>query len=49
MVFISGTRIFESQVYEFLFFAGLMVLAMILFTFLAIRYKYVKGDDSVEK
>lgn len=47
MVFISGTRIFESQVYEFLFFAGVMLIDMIIFIILAIKYKYVKRDNSV--
>lgn len=49
MVFISGMRIFESQVYEFLFFAGIMLVGMLLFIGLAINYKYVKRDETPEK
>lgn len=49
MVFISGTRIFESQVYEFLFFAGIMLIDMLIFIALAIKYKYVKRDDNESK
>jgi proton-dependent oligopeptide transporter, POT family len=45
MVFISGSRIFKSQVYEFLFFAGLMVIDTILFIALALRYKYVEKEQ----
>jgi dipeptide/tripeptide permease len=43
MVFISGSKLFESQVYEFLFFAGLMLVDMMIFIVLAIKYKYVKN------
>lgn len=48
MVFISGTRVFESQVYEFLFFAGVMLLGMLIFIALAVNYKYVKREEIVE-
>lgn len=48
MVFISGSRLFESQVYEFLFFAGVMLIDMAIFIVLAIRYKYVKRVDNDE-
>lgn len=41
MIFVSGTRIFENQVYEFLFFAGIMFVDMLIFICLAIRYNYV--------
>lgn len=41
VIFISGVALFESQVYEFLFFAGLLFVDVILFAFLATRYKYV--------
>ena len=47
MIFVSGTRIFESQAYEFLFFAGIMLLDVIVFILLAIKYKYVDRDSSV--
>lgn len=46
MVFISGTRLFESQVVEFLFFAGIMLLDLVIFIILAVNYKYVKRDDN---
>lgn len=48
MVFISGTRVFESQVYEFLFFAGVMLLGMLIFIALAANYKYVKREGTAE-
>lgn len=49
MVFISGTRIFESQVHEFLFFAGLMFIDTLIFIALAVRYKYVKREETETK
>lgn len=49
MVFISGTRIFESQVYEFLFFAGIMLVGMLIFIILAVNYKYLKRDEMTNK
>lgn len=49
MVFISGTRIFQSQVYEFLFFAGIMLVGMLVFIALAVNYKYVKREEIPEK
>lgn len=49
MVFISGGRIFQSQVYEFLFFAGIMLVDTMIFIILAVKYKYVKSSESVEK
>ncbi|CRL01737.1 CLUMA_CG014953, isoform A [Clunio marinus] len=42
MIIISGTRIFESQTVEFLFFSGIMLLDMIFFILLAVKYKYVE-------
>lgn len=48
MVFISGSRLFSSQVHEFLFFSGVMIIDMIIFIILAVKYKYVKRDDSGE-
>lgn len=45
MVFISGSRLFESQVYEFLFFAGVMLIDMAIFIVLAVRYKYVDNKE----
>lgn len=49
MIFISGSRLFASQVNEFLFFAGVMLVAMAIFIVLAVRYKYVttkRSDDN---
>lgn len=48
MVFISGSRLFESQVYEFLFFAIVMLVDMMIFITLAINYKYVKRDSETK-
>lgn len=46
MIFISGSRLFASQVNEFLFFAGVMLVAMAIFIVLAVRYKYVTAKSS---
>ncbi|KAG5683397.1 hypothetical protein PVAND_012682 [Polypedilum vanderplanki] len=51
---ISGTRIFESQVYEYLFFAFLMSLDVALLAYLANNYQYtdhemIKSLDEEEK
>lgn len=40
----SGAKFFESQVYEFFLFAGLMFLDMIVFCWLAVRYKEIPLD-----
>jgi len=40
----KGAKFFESQTYEFLLFAGLMFLDMMVFTWLAIRYKEIPLD-----
>lgn len=39
---VAGARLVESQVYEFLLFAGLMFVDMMVFGFLIRKYKYVK-------
>ena len=44
VVLISGVAFFESQAYEFLFFAGIMTLDIFIFGFLATRYKYSEPD-----
>lgn len=49
MIFVSGTKIFESQAYEFLFFASIMLVDVVVFIALAVKYKYVEGDNRVEK
>lgn len=38
-IFVAESKIFEKQSYEFLLFSGLMFVDMIIFVFLAIRYK----------
>lgn len=42
---IVGAQIFKSQTYEFALFAGLMFLDMIIFAWLAIRYKSISLDE----
>lgn len=42
VAFISGTKLFESQAVEFFFFAGILFMFMILFGYLASRYKPVE-------
>lgn len=48
VLIISGTQIFDSQVYEFLFFALLMLLDAIAFVIIAMRYKYVEDVSNSE-
>jgi proton-dependent oligopeptide transporter, POT family len=38
---ISGAKLFSSQTYEFIFYAGLMFIDTIVFMILAMKYKYV--------
>lgn len=47
VVLISGTKLFESQANEFFFFAGILFIFMIIFGFLASRYK--RGNQEVIK
>ncbi|XP_070489873.1 peptide transporter family 1-like [Chironomus tepperi] len=42
---IASTRLFESMAYEYLMFAGIVYLAMIIFAFLAARYEYVDVEE----
>ncbi|KAL1457746.1 hypothetical protein WDU94_007940 [Cyamophila willieti] len=42
---VAGAKIFENQGYEFLLFAGLMVLDMFVFALLAYGYKYTVPDE----
>lgn len=44
VILISGVAFFESQALEFLFFAGIAMLDIIVFGFLASRYKYREQD-----
>lgn len=39
LFFSLGAKFFDSQVYEFFLFAGLMFVDMIVFSWLAVRYK----------
>ncbi|PSN44089.1 Peptide transporter family 1 [Blattella germanica] len=49
VVIVAEAKIFDSQAYEFFLFAGLMVVDMGIFAFMAMKYKYVEqpkeGDD----
>lgn len=49
VILISGTAFFESQAYEFLFFAGILFVDIFLFAFLATRYKYVDRNEKAVK
>jgi dipeptide/tripeptide permease len=52
VIFVSGLKIFESQFNEFLFFAAILVAAMVAFGVLASRYKSIEkevdGEDESE-
>jgi dipeptide/tripeptide permease len=39
ITFISGTKIFSSQVFEFLFFIGILVVALVVFLILVSRFR----------
>lgn len=45
VVIIAGAKFFESQVIEFFLFAGLMFLDMIIFSWLAYRYKSIPLEE----
>jgi dipeptide/tripeptide permease len=45
VVIISGVSFFQSQVYEFIFFAVIMLLDIFIFAILASRYKYRDQSD----
>lgn len=47
VAFVTGLKIFSSQVHEFLFFTILVLVGMILFGFLAARYKYKQVHENV--
>ncbi|XP_065218370.1 peptide transporter family 1 isoform X1 [Planococcus citri] len=49
VVVISEIEIFKSQVYEFLLFAGLMVLDMLLFVWFSLKYQYTDYSNSNKK
>jgi dipeptide/tripeptide permease len=46
---ISSLNLFESQTTEFIFYASLMFIDMIVFGLLAKRYKYIDTEQSDEK
>lgn len=48
VILISGIALFTSQVYEFLFFAGIAFVDMLVFIWLATRYKYAVSEKSEE-
>lgn len=45
MVIIAGAKFFQSQTFEFFLFAGLMFVDMIVFAWLAVRYKAIPLED----
>lgn len=45
VVIIAGAKFFESQVFEFFLFAGLMFIDMIIFSWLAYRYKAIPLEE----
>ncbi|XP_037049527.1 peptide transporter family 1-like [Bradysia coprophila] len=50
VVIVVGSKLLNSQIYEFILFAGLMFVDMILFAYLAKKYKPLKenADERVE-
>ncbi|CAJ0961251.1 unnamed protein product, partial [Mesorhabditis belari] len=46
---VSGSHIISDPAWEFFLYAGMMLAVMILFIFLAIRYKYVENADFVSE
>lgn len=46
VVIVSEIKIFRSQAYEFLLFAGLMLLDMAIFVVMAVKYKYVDFSNT---
>lgn len=46
VAFIASTRLFESMAYEYLMFAGIVYLAMIIFAILAAKYEYADIHES---
>ncbi|RNA30350.1 solute carrier family 15 member 2-like [Brachionus plicatilis] len=49
VVIIAEARAIDDQVYEYVFFAGLMLLATIIFLALSYNYKYVEDQDKSDK
>ncbi|CAH1284894.1 unnamed protein product [Diabrotica balteata] len=46
IVIISSMEIFEKKSNDFFFYCGLMVADMLIFSWLAMRYKYIKKEES---
>lgn len=51
VVIIAGAKFFQSQTFEFFLFAGLMFVDMVVFMWLAVRYKAIPLEelDQVEE
>ncbi|XP_043586858.1 peptide transporter family 1 isoform X1 [Bombus pyrosoma] len=49
VVIVAEISIFDRQVYEFLLFAGLMFIDIIIFAIMAKFYKYVEEDEITEE
>uniref|UniRef100_A0A6P7GN47 Peptide transporter family 1-like n=1 Tax=Diabrotica virgifera virgifera TaxID=50390 RepID=A0A6P7GN47_DIAVI len=46
IVIISSMEIFDKKSNDFFFYCGLMVADMLIFSFLAMRYKYIKKEET---
>lgn len=46
VVIVAHSHFFEQQSSEFFLFAGLMMVDMLLFVLLAVRYRYNNGPDA---
>lgn len=49
VVFVAAVKIFDNQAYEFLLFAGLMIVDMIIFAFIAMRYKNNNPAEDIDE
>ncbi|XP_069688350.1 peptide transporter family 1 isoform X2 [Periplaneta americana] len=49
VVIVAEAKFFDSQAYEFLLFAGLMLVDMAIFAYMAMRYKYVETPREEEE
>lgn len=49
VVFIEALKFFDKASYEFFLYTGLMVLDMLIFAFLASRYKYIDFEERAEE
>uniref|UniRef100_A0A6P7H146 Peptide transporter family 1-like n=1 Tax=Diabrotica virgifera virgifera TaxID=50390 RepID=A0A6P7H146_DIAVI len=46
IVIISSMEIFEKKSHDFLLYCGLMIADMLIFSYLAMRYKYIQKQES---